>query len=143
MVTDAVSLVDVAPTLLALLGLPPEPRFEGRSLLESLASAGESPDIVLQLQSTSNVGRRHTAGLVHGRQKLLMGPPLHPRELYDLAVDPGETHPNPSALAPHADALEARLTERERSLATRSGSPMTVPVDPAVRDRLRALGYVP
>lgn len=138
-VTDEVSLVDVAPTLLALLGLPPEPRFEGRSLVERLSPSTDPRDVVLQLFPIGSAGevRRHVAGLVHGRRKLLVPPPPRAPEAYDLQADPGEQRPGADDL----DALGARLTARRQELATRAGSTETAPVDPDMRERLRALGY--
>ena len=138
-VGDEVSLVDVAPTLLALLGLPPEPRFEGRSLLERLSPASEAADVVLQLPPLG-AGlqlRRHSAGLVHARRKLLLPAGPGAPQGYDLEDDPGETRSSPAL----ADALVARLAERQADLAARASTAETAPVDPAMRERLRALGY--
>jgi len=138
-VDDEVSLVDVAPTLLALLGLPPEARFEGGSLLERLSPAVDPRDVVLQLFPIGSAAevRRHVAGLVHGRQKLLVPPPPRGPVAYDLGSDPGEHRPAAEGL----DGLRARLAAREGELAARAGVAETAPVDAGMRDRLRALGY--
>jgi len=140
-VGERVSLVDVAPTLLDLLGLPAEPRFEGRSLRD-LTSA-EERDVVLQLFpiAPGPEVRRHVAGLVSGQWKLLVPPPPRDPTVFDLQADPGEHHPDPPALAGEADRLRARLDERERVLAARAGAAETAPLDAATRERLRALGY--
>ncbi len=142
-VTQEVSLVDVAPTLLALLGLPAEPRFEGRSLLAHLGPDPDPRDVVLELLPSGSGGefRRHAGGLLHDRLKVLVSPDGRAPEAYDLRDDPGEQQPNPPAIAQDADALRARLAQREQALATRAGVAETTPVDPATRDRLRALGY--
>jgi arylsulfatase A-like enzyme len=145
-VTDEVSLVDVAPTLLALLGLTPEPRFEGRSLLARLASHADPADVILELPpsgATLDV-RRHSAGIVHeGVAVLAPGPArgVDDIETYDLAHDPHELQPNPPALAAQRAALRALLAERRAALATRAGTAETAPIDQSTRDRLRALGY--
>src|SRR5262245_43489524 len=146
-ITEPVSLVDIAPTVLDLVGLPPEPRFEGRSLREALAG-DDPPDIFLELLPTSTTGdlRRHEAGLVHGGLKLLEPP--YPDQAdrrakaYDLREDPHETHPDPAAVEKEAAALEARLVQRRDELATRAGAvTQPAPLDDAARARLRALGY--
>ena len=74
-VPDPVTLLDVAPTLLAFAGLPLPPRFEGRSLRERLAG-GDAPDIFLELLPPSTTGdlRRHAAGLVRDGLKVLEPP---------------------------------------------------------------------
>jgi arylsulfatase A-like enzyme len=148
-VPDDVSLLDVAPTLLDLLGLEGEPRFEGRSLVPLLAGAPPRrprPDVILQLERTvpENLDMRiHVRGLVRERHKLVVGRDGG-SELYDLAADPGETHPDPPALAAEkavlTDALardETRLGERAVAAAPRA------PVDEKLKERLRALGYTP
>jgi arylsulfatase A-like enzyme len=144
-VADPVSLVDVAPTILALLGLPPEPRFEGRSLVDGIEGRGAWPDVVLELfPSGEHDFRRHSAGLVHGRLKLLVTAvdgSDGTDAVYDLAHDPHERSPTSPVLADEAVRLRARLAERIRALGARAGTIEKVPIDAETRDRLRALGY--
>jgi arylsulfatase A-like enzyme len=144
-VTDQVSLLDVAPTVLELLGLPPEPRFEGRSLMSHLGG-GEAADVVLQLLPTGQRFdlRTHAAGLVHEGVKLLVPPAGSGRspELYDLRDDPREARSDPPpAIAAQEPALAARLAGREDALAARAGTVERGSLDEAERARLRALGY--
>jgi arylsulfatase A-like enzyme len=145
-VADDVSLVDVAPTLLALVGLPAESRFEGRSLLERLAPHGGSSQAIFELLPagpTLDV-RRNDAGIVQDRIAVLTPGPARGAsdiEIFDLAHDPHELQPDPPALAEQGAALRARLAERRADLATRAGVAETVPLDQSTRDRLRALGY--
>ena len=144
-VTDQVSLVDVAPTVLELLGLPPEPRFEGRSLLRHLGGA-EPADVVLQLLPTGDPidVHAHVGGLVHDGVKLLVPPEEAGRspELYDLRDDPGETRSDPPpAIAEQTPALEARLKARDDEFAARAGKVQRGSLSEDERDRLRALGY--
>ena len=145
-VADDVSLVDVAPTLLALLGLPAESRFEGRSLLERLAPHGGSSQAIFELLPagpTLDV-RRNEAGIVQDRIAVLTPGPARGAsdiEIFDLARDPHELQPDPPVLAEQGAALRARLAERRADLATRAGVAETVPLDQSTRDRLRALGY--
>ncbi len=144
-VTDPVSIVDIAPTVLDVVGLPPEPRFEGRSLLGDLApTPGSSHDVVLELLPTGRGvdTRRHAAGLLHDGLKVLMGPLGGRPEAYDLRHDPRETRQDPPALAAETPVLRARLAERLGVFAaSASTTAETVPLDDAQRARLRALGY--
>jgi arylsulfatase A-like enzyme len=144
-VDDPVSLVDVAPTVLALLGLPPEPAFEGRSLL-ALLSHGDGREVLLELPRTGAAvdPRRHTAGMVDGRLKILLArQPGGPESMaaFDLGHDPHETTADPPGLRDAATALRTRLDERRRTLATRASAGEIVPIDRTLRERLRALGY--
>ena len=144
-VADRVSLLDVAPTVLDLAGLPPEPRFEGHSLTADFAGA-PSVDIVLQLPATGEKidFRRHAAALVHDDAKLLVPPKDSGRrpELYDLANDPPEPRSDPPSIAAQAPTLESLLATRDSTLATRAGTTeQRGSLSDAERARLRALGY--
>ena len=82
-----VSHLDVAPTLLDLLGLPPEGSFWGGSLL----AAGEEQRerVFFELLPDSNYGR-HAVGAREGRWKLIYDLKTGRLELYDLQEDPQE-----------------------------------------------------
>ncbi len=143
-VNQNVSLIDVAPTVLDLLGLPPEGRFEGRSLLPLLRDEALTPaaDVVLQLpRKTLDWDLRlHKDGLVRGTDKLLVGPE-GVGELFDLAADPGEQRPQ----APPAGAtLQAALEAANAALALRQQpQEEKAQIDEATKEKLRALGYHP
>jgi choline-sulfatase len=86
------SALDLAPTILELLGLPPDPAFEGRSLVpEIYGTPGEDRDVVVDLPATSDNGRRRA--LVHGDEKIICFDTNSACKLYDLAADPMEKSP--------------------------------------------------
>jgi hypothetical protein len=65
-------------------------------------------------------------------------------ELFDLASDPGEMHPNPPALHGAASRLEASLRGKLEGLAARGLHDGEKGVlDEATKEKLRALGYKP
>lgn len=148
-VDQPVSLVDVAPTLLAVLGLAPETGFEGRSLAPQLGGApGVARDVLAELLPTMQTAdpERHDAALVRWPAKVLLprqprGQPPRAPELYDLADDPGEHHDRPAALLPEEAALLADLRTTLADLKTRASPPEQGAVAPDVLERLRALGY--
>jgi arylsulfatase A-like enzyme len=143
-VQEPVSLIDLAPTLLDALGLPPEPRFEGRSLLPLLRDPPldrvAAPDIVVQLPRTGAAVdvRRHRDGLVRDDEKVLIDRD-DAAALYDLAADPGEQHPrrlaSDAALAAALDAALASLATRQQPHEEKAA------LDDATKEKLRALGY--
>jgi arylsulfatase A-like enzyme len=146
-VVDAVvSLLDVAPTLLDLLGLPPAPTFEGRSLVPLFAGAAAEPRPALF--ELPHPGSRfdlrvHTHGEVDGTKKLVVRREpnvfVGVHEAYDLAGDPGEKTPLP---APEGAAMAKDLEAWRAELATRArGAVSHAPLDDETRDRLKALGY--
>jgi arylsulfatase A-like enzyme len=84
--------LDLAPTILEFFGVPPDPAFEGKSLVpEIYGEAPEERDIVVDLPATSDNGRRRA--LVHGDQKLICFDNDTACKLFDLATDPLEKAP--------------------------------------------------
>jgi arylsulfatase A-like enzyme len=155
-VTDTVSLLDVAPSLLDLAGIPRPASFRGRSLRALLmprSAWGHAWDAITHpfaepstavsevqtyRESTSLYALRshQLRAMVRGRDKAIWTDD-GPAEFYDLADDPRERRP--AALGTGARRrLEDALASMEHEPAT---PPATVPLDPATRDRLRALGY--
>lgn len=128
--TDRASGLDLLPTVLDVLGLPPEPDAEGRSL------AGPPADRPLYAESFADEGPRARA-VFAGSEKLI----LHAdggSELYDLARDPQEEDDLAASRADTANALREDL-ERWAARADASDTPA---LDEAARERLRELGYI-
>ena len=130
-------LVDVAPTVLDLLGLPPLAPADGLSLRPALEGRRLDlpPAYVETLQPYLGYGWAPLSGLHAGRVKLIDAP--RP-ELFDLSSDPGETR-NLHDRDPHrATRLQELLAERR----AKGARPATAADDPQVLERLRSLGYV-
>jgi arylsulfatase A-like enzyme len=86
------SAIDLAPTILDLFGLQPEPSFEGKSLVGELyGGPAEERDVVVDLPMTSDNGKRRA--LVHGTEKLICFDNDSYCKLFDLAKDPTEQAP--------------------------------------------------
>ena len=156
---DAVELIDVAPTILALAGAPRPASFRGRSLFDSDGDARRVTVVQHPLPLDENVRRRQAevgglrsvAGVparpwgdgrgefavVDGAWKAILSP--RGAELYDLRADPGEDHDVATAHPDAVAAARARLAEWESAHPERGRPPADV--SPAERERLRALGY--
>jgi arylsulfatase A-like enzyme len=149
-VETPVALVDLAPTLLELLGVPAQGMgFQGESLTRALEDGG-----ALDPERTIHLQRRHYAGeqvgsewvegdlygVRQGRWKYLESGDGERRELYDLAADPGET----ANLAPEHPEQVRRLAARIASWRSASRRAGAAPKDltGSEREGLRALGYV-
>jgi choline-sulfatase len=136
-VDAAVSLVDVAPTLLGLAGAPAL-HVDGVSLLPVL-QGGAAPSRELYAETYAplmDFGWSPLRCVRLGRLKYIEAP--RP-ELFDIEADPGENQNQVAAR--QADA--ARLADRLRVYA--GGLPMpsrATPEDADARRRLAALGYV-
>lgn len=158
-VVQQVSLRDLAPTLLHLVGLARPPAMLGRSLLP-LVDGVRWPQPAAEAERyqsqsyTEMFGHRgscrYRLAIRTAQQKYIYDAEQpHVKELYDLQADGGEQH---NLLALATDAAERRELDRLR-LAHMAGvlpeiftaEPVTwgeVGDDPAVVERLQALGYL-
>jgi arylsulfatase A-like enzyme/Flp pilus assembly protein TadD len=138
-VSRAVGLVDVAPTILDLLHLPPLDNADGRSLVPLIR--GEKPpaqDYEMETFYPSfSYGWAPLRALCAGAYKYVEAP--RP-ELYELPTDPRETRDLAGARAPRASELRTALAERTRGDAI--APPADDPETNERREKLAALGYV-
>lgn len=149
-VVGNVSLVDIVPTVLDMVGLKAPPQVQGMSLrccLEGAPGRGRvavaAPDrqqpIYCESMETASFGWSPLNGVVEGPWKYIRAPR---QELYDLPRDPGELNNLFEKQMPVAQRLrgrlEAMLQEMEASAPRRSG----LPVDPEAVKKLQSLGYV-
>jgi arylsulfatase A-like enzyme len=148
------SNVDIWPTILDHVGLPPLPGADGRSLVpEILAAArgasgdGEPRPIFAHLDRRWGKSKDQSDPLVsltEGSLRLLY--PLNKpemAELYDLAADPGERENLATARAEDRDRLAAAIEGHMDGAAIPWGQePAEVQLDELRLNQLRALGYV-
>jgi len=130
--------VDLAPTILDLVGIGAPPGFEGTSLLAE--PDADRAVFVEHLRGGGAWGARQRA-VVHGRHKLVRDLDTGRLELFDIASDPHDQHD----LLPDADAkLVQDLTTRLEVHAARATGPRAprVPLPDETRDALEALGYL-
>jgi arylsulfatase A-like enzyme len=135
-VRDPVSLADVAPTVLATVGLPPlassgPPLWERRGpvMAETMLAGGGVIRAVYDGSGRVLMDREDA----RGRETVV----------YDLATDPGQTRPQPAS----ADGTAADLVVAAGELIARTprrppGPLVHLEADTELTQRLRALGYV-
>jgi arylsulfatase A-like enzyme/Tfp pilus assembly protein PilF len=135
-----VSTVDVMPTVLDLLGLPPQEGIDGRSLARLVLDPAADTHEIAYSETyfpRFHYGWQHLRAVRDGRYKYIEAP--RP-ELYDVRADPGETK--------NVYASEsARVSELRRALEEIAGSgvqaaPDKDTLDPETLQRLAALGYM-
>jgi arylsulfatase A-like enzyme/Flp pilus assembly protein TadD len=135
---ETMRLVDVAPTILDLIGVGAMAGVDGRSIRPFVG--GERPfdraaSYFEALDANFTRGWAPLTGLVRDRLKVI---DLPIAELYDLAADPGEQR---NLYAPQRD--RARDLEAELDRIAKGAAPIApAPIDPDAEARLRALGYV-
>jgi len=149
-VDPVVRNVDIWPTILDIVGLPPLPETDGVSLVPLMQAAAkhepyETPVSVSYLDQTWGRVDSEPAPLlsIGNDGKRVIFRPRNPDaiEVYDHASDPGE-HRNlagqpPEWVEPLRADLETRLTEK-----VPWGQATEVKLDDMERGQLRALGYV-
>jgi arylsulfatase A-like enzyme len=102
-VTDRVRSTDIAPTVLEVLGLEPDPRMSGRSLLPLARGIHEADARVVVSEG------RQSRAILWDHFRLVTHDGGDPPVLFDLDVDPGERH---DVARVHPDVvaeLQARL----------------------------------
>jgi arylsulfatase A-like enzyme len=146
-IEEPVGLIDVAPTVLAWVGVPPPAAFEGR-VLPGAAPPDHRPAAspparpVFSELLPGNVERAvspHQRAAVSAGEKLILRVDGS-SEFYDLARDPGERERNVSPAA--GAALRAQVQDFRRVM-TRAAPAESKPLDAQTTERLRALGYDP
>jgi arylsulfatase A-like enzyme len=149
-VEGAVSLIDLAPTLLELMGLSSAvDGMQGRSLvpqLEGIASVdSERPTFLYRREFEPGVVDGQAVagekfGVRLGDFKLVLGPTEGTRELFDVLHDPRERE----ELAAAEPARAAELEKRIADWLAEYRRDVTAPDVTSDEDleRLRALGYV-
>ena len=141
-VETAVSLVDVAPTILDLAGIEPPPFFKGRSLRAALENEPlDDRPLVAELFPVIDEPpprHRHLLSVTRGTTKLVLGIDGE-LERFDLAVDPSEETPLPAEIAD----LEALLSEASVAFPHFGASSESSPeLSPEVVEQLKGLGYI-
>jgi arylsulfatase A-like enzyme/Flp pilus assembly protein TadD len=133
-----VRLLDVTPTVLDLLGLPPIADADGVTLAPVLAGrdAAAEPAYVETWQPWTSYGWSPLRAVRHRGYKLIDAP--RP-ELYALEIDPTESRSRIAEDAARARELETLLRAFQARPAAAAAD---TTADPEALARLRALGYV-
>ncbi|UCE85205.1 MAG: sulfatase-like hydrolase/transferase, partial [Deltaproteobacteria bacterium] len=137
-VVDAqVRLIDVAPTVLDLLGLPPLHGAQGVSLAPLFGRGAAPPqDAYVETLATRSLGWSPLVGLRRDGWKYIRAP--RP-ELYQLDADPAELVNRIGERPDVAAELDARL---EALMSDAAAAAETVALDADEKRRLESLGYV-
>jgi arylsulfatase A-like enzyme len=149
-VDEQVSLIDIAPTILDLTGLAIPERMEGISLMPALRDGAEPGSRTLLSEVDASIEKREgtTVSVRDGRYKLIATNTRDAVEVYDLEDDPGEqrdvsaAQPGVTAQLQEGLASSVLAPEVAAKATERAKPPPPATPDPAVLERLRALGYI-
>jgi len=132
-VREPAALMDIHPTVRAVLGMPPDARMQGRSLFELDADGAGRAIYSETFYPRLHFGWSELTSLIDGTHHYVHGPAP---ELFDLEQDPGETR----NLAGPGSTVQADLAARVAEFATPVERPQEA--DPETLRNLASLGYV-
>jgi arylsulfatase A-like enzyme/cytochrome c-type biogenesis protein CcmH/NrfG len=153
-VENPVGLVDVLPTILQAVGVAVPQDVQGKSLLDLVTESKSKPlpaaglgmaepsssDPPLYAETDYGVrayGWSALRSLRTGKYLFIEAPR---RELYDLSADPNAKHNLAATSKAVAETLQSQLDDFRRKTSKSVEAP-TGPTDPAVQEKLAALGY--
>ncbi|MCL6583010.1 MAG: sulfatase-like hydrolase/transferase [bacterium] len=144
-ISSLVRLIDIAPTLLDILGQKAPQGMQGVSLLPLLSGQKKDLNLVLYCETDYprfTYGWSPLEGLRTAQWKYIRAPES---ELYNLANDPAEAKNLIQKEKKLAEQYEKEFLALKKQLAAASGQqtaakPLTL--DAASREKLRSLGYV-
>ena len=145
-VADPASLVDLMPTVLGAVGLEVPSQVQGRSLLAELRADRtdrERSNRDRVLYGETFMPRIHfnwseLRGSENTKYHFIDAPSP---ELYDLAKDPGEVHNLFAEKKAVAEEMRAKLVGMIRDYSAGKELAEKTGLDPALMERLKALGY--
>jgi arylsulfatase A-like enzyme len=140
-VAELVRQIDVLPTVLDYLAIPGPTDLPGRSLLTAMAGGDVEP---LDAFAETTLGRRQALeAVITGDWKVIRRNTsgTEKEEAYDLRADPGE-HDDRATRRPVLLGYARQSLAAWAGAATPRGEHADEPAaDPAIMERLRALGY--
>jgi len=137
-VTSIARLIDIAPTVSSLLGVPTSSSFQGRSLAPEI-SGQQRPALPAYSETLYPYRHFHTAPLYALRDDRFTFIQAPRPEIYEFRKDPAELHDLIHSNQAAANNLRGDL---DNLLASMANGPQASPASPEVLEELKSLGYV-
>lgn len=137
---EIVTLLDIAPTISAVMGFEKFPHYQGRNLLR-LKRPRKKETPVIFMETFSPEADRDRFALLSFPWQLIFTPQDSKYELYNLGYDPEESEDlfSKGILPPDVVPLKKSLDVFSREVLGRKKEPK---IDKQTQEMLRALGYI-
>jgi len=137
-VTAKVRLVDIAPTILEIAGVPVPSQMQGQSLLRIARSGADQPVYSRSDLPEHAFGWSPLESWRAGKYLYIRAPKP---ELYDVTADPGATHNLAQSAKATLDTMAAQLDNFDRHFNGQGGKSSSV-LSSSEMQKLASLGYV-
>ena len=138
-VADQVRSIDILPTVLDVLDVPPLPVFEGQSLMPH--ALGRASGHLPAVSQRDVVRTPRPRSLRNGEWKYYERTQIHRRFLFDVAADPGETRDRKREERARMRRLRLEL-DRLLEARPRAIYVGDVELDDELKAQLEMLGYI-
>ena len=139
-VAAKVRVIDVAPTILEIAGVPVPSQMQGQSLVRvARSTGGDQPAFSRADLPQRGFGWSALESWRAGKYLYIRAPKP---ELYDLVADPGATHNLAQSSKATLDTLAAQLESFDRRFSGDAGKPAGGELSSSEMQKLASLGYV-
>jgi choline-sulfatase len=138
-VTVRTRLVDVAPTILEIAGVPVPSQMQGQSLLRIAKSNSDQPVYSISTFPQQAFGWSALESWRAGKYLYIKAPKP---ELYDLSADPGATHNLAQTSKATLDTIAGQLDAFDRRFSNVGGASSGPELSSSEMQKLASLGYV-
>lgn len=133
-----VRTIDIAPTILDVVGIDVPPEFAGTTLLPYLRGGDQDRPVFSQFL----ISGEPAVSVRHEGLKFIYSPRRQVEEMYDLENDPGEQQNLVLAQDPRVEHWREQVREWIRTTGTPDAAPQPLKFNAEEIERLKALGYL-
>jgi arylsulfatase A-like enzyme len=139
-----VSIVDIGPTLLSLIGFPPDPFMDGKDLSPLLDGDDKEVHEYIFAESRSYSDEIAKFAIIADGFKLIEYnyPDKSMEALFDMNRDFKEKRRLPLNISPHYDALKQNLASMKQYVLQKKQAASAVELSAEKKEQLRELGYL-
>jgi len=143
-IKNHVSIIDIGPTLLSLVGLPQDPFMDGKDLTPFFRGSREEIHDFIFAECLSPKANISKFAIIRDGFKLIEYnyPSEKMEALFDIQRDLGEKKRLPIKIFPQYEGLKEKMAAMKRYVASKKIESKTVRLSADKKEQLRELGYI-